>query len=814
MKQQPAVDKSKGQGTAGTRKRSKNSQMLKHGAVLAAGAAALTGNASAATIVVNSLADNTTATDGLCTLREASANANSNSDTTGGDCVAGSGTDTIDLTTLTGTITLGGTQLTISGSTTITGPGPSALTIDANNLSRVFYIYNNASSLAVTISGLTLTRGRIGAGRGSVISNKGENVTLSNVTINSSRPTNGVIAATSNGPLTIQNSTISGNTGGSGAGGIYVLGGGSLSVSGSTISGNTSARGAGLMVRSSTNPVTITNTNFTGNTATSGKGGGIFLYTIGGAVTISGSTVSGNTTANRGGGISLYKLNAALTISDTTISGNTSTNHHGGGFSLYKSSAPGTITIQRSTISGNQATGGNDGGGLFLYKSGSAITLENTTVSGNTANSGAGINILNPSGGNSLTIRSSTLAFNTAASLGGNINGGNSANTINVTNSIIAGGSASTGPDIRNGAATINLNYSLLQSTSGATIGGANNLTGVSPALIALANNGGATQTHAVLGSSLVVNAGDPSGAGLPATDQRGLTRIVGVVDMGAFELQAAAVTPAPAKPIPNLTSLPSALGISNQLSVLDLIAGQGPVMTSGLQDAARAFFGADATYLGQTANGSARISQGGRILSFYAIDANSVSSTPPALVLGNSNSLDVGTGGGTFTIVPAMYNLTEFGAALNAMGLSAQINRQGVIAVFAGDTIFVGRPDYVVTPGGTSPAGLVLGTDGLYRFTDSAGFTQVLRPAFLDTDGLTAQLPAILGNGSVTIQTDGSAWYSTYAGQQYVLVPDMSLTRPSQANAANLWWQDGINHFQFRSSTLVHAQGFTQTTR
>ncbi|MCC7448008.1 MAG: CSLREA domain-containing protein, partial [Anaerolineae bacterium] len=43
----------------------------------------------AATITVNSDADNATAGNGLCTLREAINNANTTVDTTGGDCVVG-----------------------------------------------------------------------------------------------------------------------------------------------------------------------------------------------------------------------------------------------------------------------------------------------------------------------------------------------------------------------------------------------------------------------------------------------------------------------------------------------------------------------------------------------------------------------------------------------------------------------------------------------------------------------------------------------------------------------------------------------------
>jgi hypothetical protein len=48
-----------------------------------------------ATLTVDSAADSTTAGDGLCTLREAIVNANTDSDTTSGDCTAGSGVDTI-----------------------------------------------------------------------------------------------------------------------------------------------------------------------------------------------------------------------------------------------------------------------------------------------------------------------------------------------------------------------------------------------------------------------------------------------------------------------------------------------------------------------------------------------------------------------------------------------------------------------------------------------------------------------------------------------------------------------------------------------
>ena len=59
------------------------------------------------------------------------------------------------------------------------------------------------------------------------------------------------------------------------------------------------------------------------------------------------------------------------------------------------------------------------------------------------------------------------------------------------------------------------------------------------PNLGPLADNGGPTLTHALMTDSPAINAGSnalvPAGA---TTDQRGLPRFVGVVDIGAYEVQ------------------------------------------------------------------------------------------------------------------------------------------------------------------------------------------------------------------------------------------------------------------------------------
>ena len=82
------------------------------------------------TITVNSLDDSATAGDGLCTLREAINNANSNSDTSGADCAAGSGADTISFSVSGEIVVSSAFPRIIDDDTTIDGGG--AITLNGN----------------------------------------------------------------------------------------------------------------------------------------------------------------------------------------------------------------------------------------------------------------------------------------------------------------------------------------------------------------------------------------------------------------------------------------------------------------------------------------------------------------------------------------------------------------------------------------------------------------------------------------------------------------------------------------------------------
>jgi CSLREA domain-containing protein len=107
--------------------------------------------ALAATITVNTTADNTTTQDAQCTLREALANVNAAADTTGGDCTAGTGTgDTVVFNlSLPATITLTtDTELVINADVTINGPTTGVLTVDGDSQVNIFDIENGTVSMA------------------------------------------------------------------------------------------------------------------------------------------------------------------------------------------------------------------------------------------------------------------------------------------------------------------------------------------------------------------------------------------------------------------------------------------------------------------------------------------------------------------------------------------------------------------------------------------------------------------------------------------------------------------------------------------
>jgi uncharacterized repeat protein (TIGR01451 family)/CSLREA domain-containing protein len=316
---------------------------------------------------------------------------------------------------------------------------------------------------------------------------------------------------------------------------------GKLIVENTLIEGNTTgtsidANGGGIYNDQGT--VTVTHSIVQNNQA-GYFGGGISNL---GLMSLSDSQVKDNNTSgslptSEGGGIYIYPA-GVMTITRTTISGNTAA--YGGGLSSHNNVVS---LIQDSLIYTNTADHSGSGGGIFQR---GLLNLDNVTISGNHSE-GNGGGILN----RGTTILSSvTLASNTAGNNGGGIYTFNSItatlslmNTILAANTLIPSGNSS---NCANDPLT-SLDYNLVDVNSGCNLSGLHDQV-ADPLLGALGNNGGPTWTHALADTSPAIDSGNPGGcvggAGALLTfDQRGLPRSVDgdgdnnpVCDVGAYE--------------------------------------------------------------------------------------------------------------------------------------------------------------------------------------------------------------------------------------------------------------------------------------
>jgi len=248
------------------------------------------------------------------------------------------------------------------------------------------------------------------------------------------------------------------------------------------------------------------------------EGGGL-LIDLHTTTNIINSLFSGNS-ANNGGAISVY---GTANIIDSTFSGSSSTNGAGGGGAILNSQI---LTINNSTFSNNTAD--NNGGGGALFNTSPNATIANSTFSGNSAGIGGAITTTSD-----LTITNSTISGNSAygSSGGGLTVQGHTTNLINtiIGNSITRiGGIGQAGDCLNFGSIGTNLNNLIQDGSCSPSLSG-------DPKLGPLADNGGPTQTFALLPGSFGINSGND--ASCPGTDQRGVTRPQGHhCDIGAYE--------------------------------------------------------------------------------------------------------------------------------------------------------------------------------------------------------------------------------------------------------------------------------------
>ncbi len=325
-----------------------------------------------------------------------------------------------------------------------------------------------------------------------------------------------------------------------------------------TVSGNNASRVLRIDDGDFSNEIDVTLDGLTITEGTTTDNGGGILNTEN--LTILNSKISDNS----GGGIS--NTDGYLTVANSTISDNTGVGIDSIGF----------LEVTESTISGNTNFGisfgfgnfqltdstisNNTGGGINASRA--DIEITNSTISGNTTfGDGGGISTFLVRG----QISNSTIAYNTADSDGDGFgNGGGVAIVaglgIVLNNNIIAANfdnSPADGkhhPDL-SGIGFSSNGYNLIGDITGLTFPNLfippGDIFGTSdnpldPLLGPLQDNGGSTQTHALLASSPAIDAGDPDFESPPKFDQRGrgFPRVLdgdgdgtATVDIGAFEI-------------------------------------------------------------------------------------------------------------------------------------------------------------------------------------------------------------------------------------------------------------------------------------
>ncbi len=457
------------------------------------------------------------------------------------DAAAGT-SDTIDFDPSLGgqTIQLTQGQLELSGAgagtITIDGSAPSTpITLVGADGDTVLLIDSGVQAVVTNLN----IENSSNAGSGGAISNAGT-LTVSNVLFsgNSAQSNGGAIENTAS--LTLNNDTFLSNNS-SQAGGALDNSGGTATISDCAFTNDGAGTSGGAIYNENGGTLTVSNCTFSDNDAGFGQAGGA-IDNVSSTLSVTGSLFTGNS-AQIGGAIE--SALGTLIVGSTTFSGNFADAESGdvGGAGIDNS---GMATITGSTFVGNSA----DAVGGGIANSGT-MTVSNSTISGNDAyyggagNGGGGIE----NNGGALTLADDTISGNTAAGYLTTGSGGiqNDSGTLALQNTIVAGnlGDVAAIVDI-GGVITTDSGYNLLgtavnNSTTDPTPG-PGDVFSDTPLLSSLGNYGGPTQTLAPLAGSPAVGAGQVV-AGLSATDQRGLPRVVdGSLDIGAFETQAPTV--------------------------------------------------------------------------------------------------------------------------------------------------------------------------------------------------------------------------------------------------------------------------------
>ncbi|MGZ3771793.1 MAG: choice-of-anchor Q domain-containing protein [Bdellovibrio sp.] len=304
--------------------------------------------------------------------------------------------------------------------------------------------------------------------------------------------------------------------------------------------GASTQAGAGLLIDSSVSAFNLDLSDVTvqSNTSSGPTGGGAGIEVddlgTGNSVTVSLNRckIQNNaSTQSLGGGLEIGGT-AVVNMKDSIIQYNVAL--IGGGMNVN-----GTANITQSLFQKNSASTG-PGGAIYCASSASGsrqVNLTNSTITDNSADRGGGIVFAN---NGIINVVNSTIVNNSSvsATYGGGITSNGGGGSLLLKNSIIAK-NQSAGVALNCGSnVTIQSQGYNLSDQNDCGLNAVGDMNNIDPLLGSLQNNGGFSNTMALLFGSPAINA-IPNSMNCPSVDQRGADRTSGgSCDIGSFEVQ------------------------------------------------------------------------------------------------------------------------------------------------------------------------------------------------------------------------------------------------------------------------------------
>ena len=523
---------------------------------------ALLGNpAYADSIFVTTHLDHTS-DNNHCSLRQAIIAANTN--LPAGGCNAGSGADTIFLENgTTYILSESGTNedasisgdLDITEDLTIMGGSSAAQksTIRGSGLDRVLHIIG---SINVNIQNLNIEDGHATSSDGGCIYNQGGTLALTAVSISecTADKKGGGLFNTNDGTVTLNNGTVHTNTASVDGGGFYNESG-SITLTDSHAFENQASQNGGGIFNEESGTFNLIGTfgkahmSSTARNNSAEKGGDIYNN---GTLWLKESEVRDNTTSDDGAGIYNTGL---MTMMGSSVRSNTASGSSANGGGIFNAHQGGEfdVWIQRSTISNNTVIETNslngDGGGIYNAQD-STIGFIQSTISANTAlDQGGGIYNNGEVSFQYTTIKDN-LAGDNDNKGGGLYNAGRSVVKATFTATIMDN---MDNCQITGNSSIISRGHNIDSASSCTFDTSLNDQLNTPPMLDIFQDNGGPTNTHALLENSPAID--PPGNIVCSHTDQRGAwrpthplaTAFLGTCDIGAYEYKGIILTAVPA---------------------------------------------------------------------------------------------------------------------------------------------------------------------------------------------------------------------------------------------------------------------------